>query len=150
MKPKPITKADWTTDSGYRAIVLYVNDSHHCGYVEVPRTHPLYGLDYDSKLPNYTDSDHIPPRLDDIIDVHGGLTFSGSGTEGYPANTDGWWFGFDCAHLGDLTRLDSELNISFDTTATFKDVPYVKAECERLAAQLKAPEHERTKEQTHD
>ena len=27
---------EWTTKAGLKAYVLYVNNSHHCGYVEAP------------------------------------------------------------------------------------------------------------------
>ena len=55
----------WLTKAGLQAAVLFVNDSHRCGYVAVTDENPL------------------------------------------------WWFGFDCAHLGDAEQ-----------------------ECERLAEQL--------------
>lgn len=55
-----------------------------CGYVGIPKTHPFYGLDYDSE------------ELNDII-IHGGLTFS-SRVDKYP---DHWILGFDCAHFDD-------------------------------------------------
>ena len=35
-------KKRWTTDAGYEAVVLWVRDSHHCGYVRVPENHPFY------------------------------------------------------------------------------------------------------------
>ena len=57
---------------------------HPCGYVSVPKNHPFYGKkSWD---------------IDDKIEVHGGLTFSGK-LHGF----DGLWFGWDYAHAGDFT-----------------------------------------------
>jgi hypothetical protein len=60
------------------------------GYVVIPKGHPMYGKHYDE----------VP------IDVHGGLTFSGSANDfPFPESTDemkdGWVFGFDTAHYND-------------------------------------------------
>jgi hypothetical protein len=83
------------------------------------------------------------------IDVHGGLT--------YADEKDGdWFFGFDCAHLGDLcpqmNALLHRIHIDQGDTrgwdehkALFKNnvyrtVDYVRDECADLAQQLKALE----------
>lgn len=58
---------------------------HLCGYIEVQRTHILYGKDYDD----------IENIYDYELPAHGGLTFSGFVNDEY-------WIGFDCAHAGDL------------------------------------------------
>jgi len=52
--------------------------------------------------------------------VIGGLTYSGGGD--YPFLAILWWFGFDCAHLGDRENP--------------KSLEYVEKECESLAKQL--------------
>ena len=41
-----------------------------------------------------------------------------------------WWLGFDCAHSGDDTPAFSM------SGGTYRDVAYVRAEVEKLAAQL--------------
>jgi hypothetical protein len=77
------------------------------------------------------DLEKATPEL--VFDVHGGLTYSGSGENSYPLpGKDLWWFGFDCAHSGDG---------SMDERLTFSDGPvrsqeYVESECESLAKQL--------------
>jgi hypothetical protein len=58
--------------------------------------------------------------------------------EGEP--DDIWWFGFDCAHAGDLcpgmpTFVSGSLSIRADV---YRDLSYVKNECALLARQLKA------------
>lgn len=77
-----------------------------CGYVGVPPGSPWHGLHYDD------------PQLPST-NVHGGLTFSRSCRESddpsegichvpEPGRPDDvWWFGFDCAHAGDLMPADN-------------------------------------------
>lgn len=137
---------DWTTAAGLRAVVIRLQDRspeycHRCGYVEVPKGHPLYGVDYDQNTaalipPSETETigkrgpfillDMAVKGLDaspsHVFDVHGGLTFA-SGKGKYPVESDGWWFGFDAGHLGD--DLDGG-----------QPQPYMEGECESLAKQI--------------
>lgn len=61
-----------------------------CGYVAVPPSHPYYGKHYE--------------EVD--LHAHGGLTYSNPCQGDICHKTDiedkVWWFGFDCAHAGDL------------------------------------------------
>lgn len=63
--------------------------SHPCAYVELPREHKYHGLEYDD----------IP------IECHGGLTYSSNDGIVFPKENenhkDGFWIGWDYAHLGD-------------------------------------------------
>jgi hypothetical protein len=120
MDSKTIEK-DWTTEAGFRAVVLMTSMGHRCGYVAVPVGHQLHGVKYSEPCA------HLKPPADDeevgkrsplalicaagdesrmqspdiVFNVHGGLTYSGGSAE-YPAASDGlWWFGYDCAHYGD-------------------------------------------------
>jgi hypothetical protein len=106
-----------------------------CGYVGVEPGHPLHGVDYDG--------------VD--VDVHGGLTFAGPcspeeneetsichvAREGRPDHV--WWFGFDCAHFGDLAPRHAmrDREAGFEFEETYRELPYVKAEVVNLAKQLK-------------
>lgn len=115
----------WETPSGLLAMVLMTNQGHRCGYVGVPKGHPLYGVGYDQEtvalkpIPSDTPAGQrspftlmsmvlkgrIPQSPEMAFDVHGGLTFAGTmdhsaikvsvGGEGL------WWFGYDCAHFMD-------------------------------------------------
>lgn len=147
-------EADWVTNAGLRAVALWVNDSHRCGYVEVPKGHPLHGIDYHQEadcLSDFNPEDEpigkrgalilftagvdaadgeIRRSPDVVFDVHGGLTYSGGG-DGYPADGDGWWLGFDCAHAGDGTA-----GGRFTSGGPIRSLEYVKDECESLAAQI--------------
>lgn len=70
--------------------------NHWCGYVMVPKGHPLYHRDYMDTPANK-------------VSVHGGLTFSSFSYElsGDPIDhpSDRWWVGFDCIHAGDDYRI---------------------------------------------
>ena len=105
-----------------------------CGYVGVPPGHRFHKADYS--------------EVDDV-EVHGGLTYANE-CSGHichkhkDSEPEVWWLGFDCAHSGDYTPLmPPYLGLSLfgeDTTLGGGDdyctVAYVKAETERLAAQL--------------
>lgn len=121
-----------------------------CGYVAVPPGHKYHGLDYDA----------VPS-----MDVHGGLTFASSCDEESPSGIchvpspgrpgDVWWLGFGCAHAWDVmpiladtmepiyaeirAKFGAELMIDAGIpSTTYKDVAYVRQQCELLAAQLAA------------
>ena len=49
-----------------------------------------------------------------------------------------WWFGFDCAHFGDVTPGPAPHIHSFYGGGTYKVFDFVKRETERLAKQLAA------------
>lgn len=127
-----------------------------CGYVGVPKSHPWFGKTYrDTVKPT---KDMLGPRdpLDHgVLDVfcvalsgvnpeekleiglalrvHGGITWS---EDHKPCQKpDGfWWFGFDCAHAGDLCPSMAERYPP--STDVYRDQQYVVAECQSLAAQL--------------
>ena len=147
-----VVERDWTTAAGLRAVCMMTTMGHRCGYDEVPQGHPLHGLGYSDTTdaivfdPESVEIGKKSPILaltagvgaapgetirrspDIAFDVHGGLTFSGGG-RGYPVESDGWWFGFDCAHAGDLTRYSDGVE---------RTEEYVVSECESLAAQIVA------------
>lgn len=60
------------------------------GYVSLPADHPYFRKSYDEI------------EEDDLVEVHGGLTFSAPG--GYPSilPDNSWYLGFDTAHAGDV------------------------------------------------
>lgn len=150
--PPEIDKSDWGRGPwqdepdrlewdyiGYPCLMLRNSDmGNWCGYVAIPPTHPYYQKDcYDSN-----------------IRVHGGLTYAGQcdgrichiPKPGEPEKV--WWFGFDCAHGGDLVpgyiSLGKKLALSmryfvFDG-AVYRDLNYVRNEVYKLARQLKAME----------
>jgi hypothetical protein len=150
-----VIEKEWITKVGYKAVVLFVRNSHRCGYVGIPETHQFYFKKYSDKvlikLPDDTligkrnpidlllmacEKEESTTRVGCLFDVHGGITYNGR-CETYPTNHNRdngvkgqlWWFGYDCAHLGDKTLY------SFDGEERTLD--YCFEECESLAEQLK-------------
>ena len=135
----------------YQCVVLMLlrsnGPSHRCGYVKVNKKHPLYKKDCSEHceclepfreeilstpiskrgiLPLFCwDKKRLSPEI--FFDVHGGVTYS-KGNVDYPIKTllPRWWFGFDCAHVGDTIE-----------TCTLE---YCVDECNRLAEQLRKVE----------
>ena len=133
-----IIEADWITSAGLRAICMLAQGTHRNGYVEVPKGHPLHGIGYNEPTKLIGRKAAEEARLGKkssilafTFDVHGGLTYSGSG-ETYPVPSDGWWFGFDCAHAGD-GQLGRRARFS---GGPVRSQEYVMSECEKLALQI--------------
>jgi hypothetical protein len=96
-----------------------------CGYVGVPADHALHGKGYSHKIKAPEGWAEREGSIDDVgvinvfcadadeirigvvpvdlcVRCHGGLTYAGEGWwDGDDRAT--WWFGFDCAHSGDLS-----------------------------------------------
>lgn len=129
---------------------------HLCGYVGIPEGHPWFGKDYNDQVnvpkaimerPIDVDkvgainllcaagkSDDMKEGFLDIvfaIDVHGGLTYA---SECVPMEKpDGfWWFGFDCAHAGDLVPRSTMAR----SNCIYRDIEFVRQEIKSLADQL--------------
>jgi len=127
-------KAQWIDPATGLDCLLVRNGGALCGYVGLPPEHPWHGEDYCN----------VP------VDVHGGLTFAAACADtddesrhichvpqpGRPH--DVWWFGFDCAHGGDLDPRPERYDFDFDWPSEYRDVAYVQSECVRLAKQLAA------------
>lgn len=125
-------RTEWTDlETGLSCLIVRGPLGALCGYVAVPPSHPLHGIDYNSDSTIH-------------LDVHGGLTYSAmcSGhichqpKAGEPA--DVWWFGFDCAHSGDyIPGYERHMDaLPFLRDGVYRDIAYVREECRRLASQL--------------
>lgn len=107
----------YTTKSGIEYKCKIFRNKHMknlCGYVILTSDNKFYNVDYND----------IP------VNVHGGLTFSNF--------YDGeYMIGFDCAHSGDLLPgLSSLVNSLLHSDEVYRDMEYVKSECESLAEQI--------------
>ncbi len=111
--------------AGYKCVVTFNAMGHRCGYVGIPKNHPLYGKEYsdyleikkadvgDRKISGIfplllacLDKDERI-HIDAYFSVHGGITFADGGeNSNYPIESDLWWFGFDCGHAGDKADLN--------------------------------------------
>jgi hypothetical protein len=122
-------------------MVRNVEIGNWCGYAAVPPGHPWHGK-----------------PLDDApdVEVHWGLTYAAA-CAGHVCHApqpgeadDVWWLGFDCGHGFDVmpfTRkmhadrgrdLAAMLETESACRMQYRDVAYVRAECERLAEQILA------------
>ena len=108
-------ECEWTSKDGYLcAILRHPHSGHLCGYVGVEPSHPQCNRSY---IGNSFEGS-----------VHGGLTFSNSDR----GNSNLWWFGFDCAHIGDRTPGGDK----WQKDGIYRDIYFVIAECEELAKQI--------------
>lgn len=127
---EPIDKKVWKdAATGFDCMIHRNAGGSWCGYVGVPQGHKFFGDKHDKHYD---------------LDCHGGLTFSdechgmkedGSGIC-HPADGGDhvWWFGFDCAHLNDVSpRYDSEREWHY---MKYRTTAYVVEEVEGLAKQL--------------
>lgn len=114
----------WVTQAGLPAAVIWVNDSHRCGYIELTKDSVFYGV---------TNEREIQPIVQKSIDglvVHGGVTFFGTPYWSDSKEDNSKLFvGFDCAHVGDTTRYNP-------TEGILRSLDYCIEECESLAKQL--------------
>lgn len=146
-------------EAGLRCLMLRGPMGAWCGYVAVPAGHPLFGKGYDAEIANPPDALLSRPldvdkvgainvfcamasdkplaeacSLSLLIDVHGGLTYADDAAPRRDA--DGmWWFGFDCAHAGDLSPRMFE---RYGDNGIYRDMAYAERETRSLARQLAA------------
>lgn len=126
-------KVQWVDQAtGLDCLIVRNYSGALCGYVGVPPEHPWHGLDYDHASVDAS--------------VHGGLTFAercqAGAEDGWrichvpepdrPA--DVWWFGFDCAHVGDLIPSIDIRGLT--DRGEYRTIAYVQAEVTSLARQL--------------
>ena len=98
---------------GFECVVIFVGESHRCGYVAVPKDHIAYGK----------------PYKDINVSVHGDLSFSAYAPEEDLGGKEGtYWLGFDCAQSNDKSKYHDE--------GHFWTLNEVIKETENLAKQL--------------
>jgi hypothetical protein len=120
--------AEWEDKAtGYKCrIVRHEAFGSLCGYVGIPKNHPLHGVEYSKDA-----------CAD--IQVHGGLTYSSTDDDDKNENT--WWFGFDCAHAGDFVPKMAinmlEHGFDYERTDTYRTWEYVENEVRELVRQLR-------------
>lgn len=127
----------WLHGMAYR-IVRHPDMGHLCGYVKLPKGHPLlkaakaggYGMKGWGSRQKYGRKEHgYDAKALRCLSVHGGLTWSGH----LPTRRGegGYWLGFDCAHYGDLVpSLDDKLD------GTYRTIEYVRKELDCLIQQV--------------
>lgn len=121
---------------GIKCLVFRNGFGSLCGFIYVPKDHPWHGKNYEQIA----------------VNVHGGLTYSRE------MNNQEHIIGFDCSHWNDLSpgladpliearksfnstqmeELDEKLRKlkKFLPLATYKNISFVKSECESLVDQM--------------
>jgi hypothetical protein len=135
-----IVEREWTAFGLHCAVTLTAPGCHRCGYVRVPPSHPLHGVEfgYDNAVGE--------------LSAHGGVNFSEIEPCTEHEDGQGWWFGFDCSHCWDA-RFDPDFDPAkataysrgvweiYKQSGLLTEGHYwteaeVAAECEGLAEQL--------------
>lgn len=109
VKPFRVEK-EWRHAGLMCCVVLAREARHRCGYVRVPPSHPMHGKTYDD--------------LD--VEVHGGVIFAALEPCRDHDDGQGYWFGFDCAHLGDAPY-DPDVSIEKLTTREARDLVQIRS-----------------------
>lgn len=94
-----------------------------CGYVDIPR-----------EVWSVFEFRSATSTLDDLIDVHGGVTYSENSLD-----KDAFRIGFDCAHGGDKMPKIPSGQAYIDEIFpqdVYRDLPFVIAECESMVDQI--------------
>ena len=122
---------------GYHCLILRDRDAGYLsGYVGIPRTHPLFGVDFSE-----IEASNVE------VNVHGRVEFSGPQVGNDRGRPEHWYFGFDCDHFNDLSLKDLEtmdpVSLAVKRSSTYKTVEFVESEVRSLAQQLKVAEHKR-------
>lgn len=131
--------------AGYKCVVIFGAIGHRCGYVGVPKNHPLYGKNYSDyleikkedlksreisgvfPLPGACFDKDERIRIEAYFQCHGGITYAGGGEHSsYPIESDLWWFGFDCGHYGDAR----ELKLAYEKFPNYRSNLAIQIECE--------------------
>lgn len=135
----------------YRDFTFYVvaYDGWRCGYVQIPKYNPFYGYNYSG----YTtfifshDKGHRfrtlrNKSIEEIIDVHGGVTFTGEFRDTKRGEL-GWLMGFDCHHAYDALDPKIMNKAEYDAYPAFlrdegsiKTATYVSQECKNMIDQI--------------
>jgi hypothetical protein len=133
---------------------------HWCGYVGVPKSHPLFRHSFKDPVPHPAGLMDRPFAINEvgginllgmllmhhtwgegyapvslIFTVHGGLSFSGH----FQDDLEHWYFGFDCGHAGDLQpgMLDAHIEPEwYHRISVYRTMEFVMGECVQLAEQV--------------
>lgn len=143
-------KAVWTDEeTGLPCMIVRGPMGALCGYVGVYPGHPWHRVRYNRAPGEHVDGERWEPgdfgrydeRPEGNIEVHGGLTYSEEcGGRichiAKPGEPEPWWFGFDCAHTGDLCPYDNRG--LWGSHGFYCGLRYVVQQVQSMARQLAA------------
>lgn len=97
------------TEEGFPyMVVILENLGTRNGYVGVFDDSPFFEIYYDDVLTG--DNDDYLETISGQISVHGGVTYSGYLGQNIVGARNPYFFGFDCAHLGDGMMTPQEMS----------------------------------------
>ena len=89
------------------------------GYVGVPPNHKWYGVNYHSEYIGFKPFGFETICMNDLVDVHGSITYSAYHKPNYDA--DGlWWVGFDTVHFDDNLQNWSKEAVEAETKRLYQ------------------------------
>jgi hypothetical protein len=106
---------------GFKCLITRESEELYlCGYAGgIPEKHPYYGKSH--------------KKVD--LHAHRGLTFGSKMWDDIEENwREGWWFGFECNHPGDLVPVKGKQT----ENDIYRNIDYVTTELKFLAEQLAA------------
>ena len=140
----------WTDkNTGYDLAIARNSLGNLCGYVCVNKNkfYPFKNGIKAVRKENIVNKTFNIKEIEKLYSPHGGVTYIESYLRLHNfSEVSGryYWIGFDCAHWGDLVPglisilNNSEFNQKHDTDfSTYRDVSYVKKQCELLAKEIK-------------
>lgn len=115
---------------GYDFVCTAYPQGHRCGYVNIPRTHPWYGMKNYDEVMN--------------VDVHGGITFNRLDVKTRIRDyVNSRWIGFDCNHYNDAPDPEVQAKHGYkdpiqpmNPHGVVRSLEYVIAECRRVCEQV--------------
>jgi|SRR3990172_582701 len=139
-------KVQWQDkETGLPCLAVRGPGGNWCGYVGVAEGHPYHGVEYSGcSLQAKCGESYCEHGPGNHLEVHGGITYSDFCAEekengichlpapGEPEKV--WWFGFDCAHAGDLSP---SYQPDYKFGSVYRALGYVKRQVAFLAKQLK-------------
>jgi len=90
-----------------------------CGYIKIPKGHPLYRINVCilNELYNF--------------DVHGGLIYSGNDRTD---NREEWWLGFNCGHAHDIATFSGPMGVRPENE--YRNLDYVIENIKSLTKEM--------------
>lgn len=117
--------------TGYPCLIVRGGSGALCGYVGVPKGHPLHGVEHED-LPNLDGPYGVNYSAPGYPDGEGGVCHVPD--PGEP--DDVWWLGFDCAHGTDETPAIDTTGWATVYPRAYRDVAFVTKGVTELAADL--------------
>lgn len=137
---KVVIEKTFMTQEGYYAVCIFQPMLHRCGYLGLPKGHPLY----ESENPLYESENWFITKY---LQVHQGITFEGAWDFKGVLPNEFYFLGFSCSHIGDKDDTISGIRYGYKIWpksvgkfnvegATIKDLSFVIEQLRKLSKQV--------------